>query len=70
MLAIRAHTRSPLEVNSCGPVWIPYMESAVSSIAVVDEPAMPRASIGTIAPLVVALFEASDIAMPSIAPSP
>ncbi len=70
MLAMTPQTRSAFFSNSCGPGCRPNMISAPSMIAVVPEPGMPSANIGTIAPLAAALLAASGPATPSIAPVP
>ena len=46
------------------------MISAPSMTAVVPEPGMPSANIGTIAPVAAALLAASGAATPSITPVP
>ena len=70
MLAMNAHTKSGLVVNSIGPGFRPYIISAPSNIAAVPEPGIPSASSGTIAPEVAELLALSGQATPSMAPFP
>ncbi len=62
--------RSPLVLNMSGPGRMPNMMRAPSMSAVVPEPGMPKANIGTMFPETAALFADSGPATPSMAPWP
>ncbi|MNC90507.1 hypothetical protein D3C83_66130 [compost metagenome] len=70
MLAMMAQTKSACCWKSSGPGRRPNMMSAPSMTAVVPEPGMPRANMGTMAPADAALLAASGAATASMMPVP
>ena len=69
-LAMTPQISVALVVNMSGPGRMPNMISAPSIRAVVPEPGMPSANIGTMLPDTAELLAASGPATPSIAPCP
>ncbi|MPM16735.1 hypothetical protein SDC9_63116 [bioreactor metagenome] len=69
-LAMRPQAKSGLVEKSSGPGLRPHIISPPSKTAPVPEPGIPRASSGANDPAAAALFAASQLAIPSIAPLP
>ena len=64
------YKNSGCSLNKAGPGLTPWIIKPVKITAVVALPGIPKASVGTIAPPVAALFAASAPATPSIEPFP